>query len=183
MRIRKLPSPTTDSTKRSLTTKPAFSAAKTNLTAARRGISCCPEEVPSTRSTIPSRPGMRTAPTSIPMVRAAAALRCGISWAFFRNSSHSFPSRISSPIFKRFGARVLSSRAGEYAVYLDGDGPVQLTLALPAGQYSADWFDTRTGAIAGREAFRHGGGRNTLESPAFSHGIALRLRRIAGRAV
>ncbi len=80
-------------------------------------------------------------------------------------------------------ARVLSSRAGEYAVYLDGDGPVQLTLALPAGQYSADWFDTRTGAIAGREAFRHGGGRNTLESPAFSHGIALRLRRIAGRAV
>ena len=33
-------------------------------------------------------------------------------------------------------ARVLSTRSGEYAIYLDGDGPTTITLDLPAGDYA-----------------------------------------------
>jgi hypothetical protein len=74
-------------------------------------------------------------------------------------------------------ARVLSSPQGVYGIYLDGDGPVDVTLDLPPGEYSAEWIDTRTGAADRQQPFRHVGGTKVLRSPAFRDGIALRMTR------
>ena len=74
-------------------------------------------------------------------------------------------------------ARVLSNSGHEYAIYLDGDGPAEVVLELPAGEYSGEWINTRTGETEGLERFRHRGGEKTLQTPAFHNGIALRLRR------
>jgi hypothetical protein len=73
-------------------------------------------------------------------------------------------------------ARVLSSAGKEYAVYLDGNGPAELTLELPPGNYSAEWLNVTTGKIEQWEKFTHKGGDKVLQSPAFQSGIALRLR-------
>ena len=69
-------------------------------------------------------------------------------------------------------ARVLSSRSGVYALYLDGDGPVDVTLDLPAGRYHGEWVDTVSGSA---QTIVYTGGM--LRSPAFHNGIALRLAR------
>src|SRR5580658_1522774 len=74
-------------------------------------------------------------------------------------------------------ARVLSSAGKEYAVYLDGNGPDELTLELPPGNYSAEWLNVATGKIEQWEKFTHKGGDKVLQSPAFQSGIALRLKR------
>jgi hypothetical protein len=74
-------------------------------------------------------------------------------------------------------ARVLSSPGGAYGIYLDGGGPSEVTLDLPAGEYSGAWIDVETGAVARAERFRHPGGGRVLPSPEFKEGIALRLKR------
>ncbi len=73
--------------------------------------------------------------------------------------------------------RVLSSPGQEYAIYFDGVGPVEVTLNLPAGEYSGAWVDTVTGSAAQPEHFRHAGGNKVLESPNFKNGIALTLKK------
>jgi len=73
-------------------------------------------------------------------------------------------------------ARVLSSPRQEYAMYFDGDGPIELTLDLPAGVYSGEWVNTKTGKIERQESFRHTGGEKILWTPEFRGGIALRLK-------
>src|SRR5450432_1597687 len=78
--------------------------------------------------------------------------------------------------------RVLANPGREYAIYLDGDGPAELVLELPAGEYSGEWINTRTGETEGLERFRHRGGEKTLQTPAFHNGIALRLRRKVSKA-
>ena len=74
-------------------------------------------------------------------------------------------------------ARVLSSVGKEYAVYLDGNGPAELTLELPPGNYSAEWLNVATGKIEQWEKFTHKGGDKVLQAPKFQSGIALRLKR------
>lgn len=74
-------------------------------------------------------------------------------------------------------ARVLSNPAMEYAIYLDGNGPTDVTLELPRGQYSCEWLNVKTGSTEQLEKFTHKGGGKLLSSPAFQSGIALRLRR------
>lgn len=72
-------------------------------------------------------------------------------------------------------ARVLSNPGLEYAIYLDGDGPTDITIALPAGHYAAKWINTETGDVEKSESFGHAGGEKTLYTPVFRDGIALRL--------
>jgi hypothetical protein len=87
-------------------------------------------------------------------------------------------------------ARALVQRGKAYAVYLHVPipnkpkriedhlrDPVQasLVLDLPAGQYRAEWVDTKTGEVAEAEAFTHAAGDRTLQSPAFANDIALRV--------
>lgn len=72
-------------------------------------------------------------------------------------------------------ARVLSNPGQEYAIYLDGNGPTELTLELSKAHYAAEWIDPRTGAVLHTESFGHSGGAKMLASPKFTDGIALRL--------
>jgi hypothetical protein len=74
-------------------------------------------------------------------------------------------------------ARVLSNAGKEYAIYLDGDGPTDLTLELPPADYSSEWVNIVTGKIEQWEKFAHKGGDKVLQSPAFQNGIALRLKK------
>lgn len=57
------------------------------------------------------------------------------------------------------------------------EGPVDLSIDLPAGAYLAEWVDTRTGDVDKEERFQHRGGTRTLTSPAYAEDIALRLER------
>jgi hypothetical protein len=75
-------------------------------------------------------------------------------------------------------ARVLSTPAGEYAMYLDGNGPSAVTMELPAGDYSGAWIDITTGGATPLR-FRHSGAERVIGTPEFRNGIALRLTRTA----
>jgi hypothetical protein len=72
-------------------------------------------------------------------------------------------------------ARVLSNPGREYAIFLDGSGPTELTLDLPKGHYSAEWINVATGALLHTESFGHAGGSRVLLSPKFTDGVALGL--------
>jgi hypothetical protein len=74
-------------------------------------------------------------------------------------------------------ARVLSNPTKTYAIYLDGNGPADLILDLPAGNYSGEWINTESGQTTAVPRFEHTGGDQVLHSPAFHDGIALRLVR------
>ena len=76
-------------------------------------------------------------------------------------------------------ARVLSAPGREYGMYFDGSGPIAVTLELPAGEYSGEWVDTKTGNVERLESFRHAGGQRVVQTPEFRNGIALRLERTA----
>lgn len=79
-------------------------------------------------------------------------------------------------------SHALSNPGKEYAIYLDGSGPSEMTLRLPQGNYSAEWMNVNSGDIEQLEAFQHRGGNKLLAAPAFQNGIALRLKRTGGSA-
>ena len=64
-----------------------------------------------------------------------------------------------------------------YAIYLDGNGPAEVVLDLPAGEYSGEWLDTKTGKRESIQSFSHAGGEKEIQSPDFQNGVALRLGR------
>jgi hypothetical protein len=72
---------------------------------------------------------------------------------------------------------VLSRPGGVYAMYLDGNGPCQITLRLPAGTYHGEWINTVTGAAIPVTNFKSDGSERALGAPDFTNGIALRLTR------
>ena len=72
----------------------------------------------------------------------------------------------------------LSSSKGEYAVYLDGNGPTTVALSLPGGKFERWWTDVRTGAVLERKTFEQKSGPIELTTPTFREGIALRIRRL-----
>jgi hypothetical protein len=87
-------------------------------------------------------------------------------------------------------ARVLAEPGRAYAAYLHVPLPEKpknladhrrdrveatLVLDLPSGKYRAAWTDTKTGAQAAAEEFRHAGGERTLRSPVFADDIALKI--------
>ncbi len=74
-------------------------------------------------------------------------------------------------------AHALSSPEGEHAIYLDGKGPTEIVLSLPAGEYEMGWVDVGTGVNSGTETFHHAGGEKVMRTPPFKSGIAMRLRR------
>ncbi|MGA8035306.1 MAG: hypothetical protein WA823_06785 [Candidatus Acidiferrales bacterium] len=72
----------------------------------------------------------------------------------------------------------MSSADRVYAIYLDGDGPVDLTLRLPQGHFHADWLSTTTGKIASSEDFQNPDRPKTIRSPGFKIGIALKVVKL-----
>jgi hypothetical protein len=67
-------------------------------------------------------------------------------------------------------------RAGSYAV-IPGNYRERLNLRLEPGSYRADWVNPANGAVIGTETFHHDGGNRSLETPAYSVDIALRVKR------
>jgi hypothetical protein len=57
------------------------------------------------------------------------------------------------------------------------EAKVKLEIDLPAGGYSAEWVNPKTGAVDKAETFEHAGGPRPIESPPFSEDVALRLKR------
>ena len=72
---------------------------------------------------------------------------------------------------------VLSSRQGEYAMYVDGSGPAEITLNLAAGEYELSWVDVETGSVKKTVKAQHRGGDWVVKSPEFRSGIAARIRK------
>lgn len=71
----------------------------------------------------------------------------------------------------------LSDPGHDYAIYFDGDGPAEVVLSLPPGEYEGSWLNPKTGDVQ-KMGYVSGGRR--LISPAFRNGIALRLKRLPG---
>ncbi len=78
------------------------------------------------------------------------------------------------------GARALGQPGESYVVYLRGGSQANLALNLPAGTFSGQWIDTKTGAVsAGVAEFNHAGGQRILASPSYNEDIALRVTKTA----
>ena len=69
------------------------------------------------------------------------------------------------------------SSGREYAIYLDGNGPSEVNVNLPAGEYVVSWVDVVSGEKKDAGTFRHDGGSKAIQSPAFKNGIAVRISR------
>jgi hypothetical protein len=52
-----------------------------------------------------------------------------------------------------------------------------LVLDLPAGEYKAEWINTKTGQVEKAESFKHDGGVHAFAAPQYADDIALRIRR------
>lgn len=74
-------------------------------------------------------------------------------------------------------ARCLAEPGVAYALYLKGGTQATLRLAMPQGNYRAEWIDTRTGKVARRVQIRAEREPVALESPRYTEDIALRVRR------
>lgn len=86
-------------------------------------------------------------------------------------------------------ARALAQSDRAWAIYL-GPAPAEkpapqktpqkatLELALPRGEFEAQWINTRTGRVEKRQRFNHRSGTRKLEAPPFEDDIALDLRRV-----
>ena len=74
-------------------------------------------------------------------------------------------------------ARVLAEIGKSYAVYVKGGTKVELTLEIPAGNYTAEWLDTKTGVMNGTQNLTLNEGKIRFVSPEYSEDIALRILR------
>jgi hypothetical protein len=72
---------------------------------------------------------------------------------------------------------MLSSSGGEYAMYVDGDGPTEVTFSLLAGEYVLRWVDVTSGVVKDEVRFKHGGGEKMVRSPEFRGGMAMRMKK------
>ncbi|MEX0938119.1 MAG: hypothetical protein WDZ59_09690 [Pirellulales bacterium] len=75
----------------------------------------------------------------------------------------------------RSAVRVLAEAGKAYAVYVNGGSQIELELAIPDGEYTAEWINTKTGRNEKTEAIQHTGGSKRLVSPMYTEDIALRL--------
>ena len=82
-------------------------------------------------------------------------------------------------------ARALVESGKQYAIYLsmpqkrDSQSPeetsTELVIELPEGKYTAEWLNTKTGAVESRQQISHAGGERHLMSPSFIVDVALRI--------
>jgi hypothetical protein len=86
---------------------------------------------------------------------------------------------VKTALPKEITARVLAEPGQAYAIYVNGGGLTELALDLPAGQYGAEWVNTKTGGTDKAEPFQHDGGVRTLQPPTYVDDIALRLIRLS----
>lgn len=71
--------------------------------------------------------------------------------------------------------RALGAPGRQYAIYITGRSPGEITLDLPGGKYRAEWINPVTGRTDKQDEFDHRGGDKLMTSPTFEQDIALRL--------
>jgi hypothetical protein len=76
-------------------------------------------------------------------------------------------------------ARALVKSGSQVAIHMVGGSQANLAVNLPANSYTAEWINTKTGAIDKTETFNHSSGSKTLVSPIYSQDIALRIKTSA----
>jgi hypothetical protein len=76
-------------------------------------------------------------------------------------------------------ARVLSEQGKQYAMYFFGGPSAKPLLALPAGEYIAEWLGPLSGKVLKSEAISAKRMPMELSSPKFDLDIALRIKRVA----
>ena len=65
----------------------------------------------------------------------------------------------------------------QYAIYVFGGSQATLEIALPSGNYKAEWLDPVAGVTTKAETLLHQGGNASLVSPPYSTDVALRVTR------
>jgi hypothetical protein len=75
------------------------------------------------------------------------------------------------------GPYALENPGRQYAVYFTrpGKANARFIIDLPVGRWRAEWINPRTGATERTEFITHGGGGRSMDAPAFTEDIALRL--------
>ena len=74
-------------------------------------------------------------------------------------------------------ARCLANVGEQYIIYIEEGTQANLVVDMPSGIYTAEWLNTKTGAIDKSEIFNHGGGQRTIVSPTYSDDIALGIKK------
>jgi hypothetical protein len=82
---------------------------------------------------------------------------------------------IKGDLPKGVTARALVQSGQAYAIYVNGDDLANITVELPAGQYKAQWLNTKTGDIEKTPLFTPERGSQTLQVPKYTDDIALRI--------
>jgi hypothetical protein len=78
-------------------------------------------------------------------------------------------------------ARVLSEPGKQYVIYFFGGPSAKPRLALPPGEYQAQWISPTTGKVLAAQDLRVKGTPIELTSPKFDPDIALRIKKIEGK--
>ncbi|MBN1509154.1 MAG: heparin lyase I family protein [Sedimentisphaerales bacterium] len=82
---------------------------------------------------------------------------------------------IQGDLPKGVTVRALVQPGQAYAIYVNGNSLANLIVALPAGQYKAQWLNTKTGDIERTAMFTPERGSQTLQVPTYVDDIALRI--------
>jgi hypothetical protein len=73
--------------------------------------------------------------------------------------------------------QALSAPGEAYLIYLEGRGPVDLVLEIPAGAYRAEWIYPENGTSVPLSPVTHKGGALRLRTPDFAPDLALKITR------
>jgi hypothetical protein len=83
---------------------------------------------------------------------------------------------VKSKLPKGVTARALCEPGQAYAIYINGNDLAELVLELPAGEYNAEWLNTKTGQVERADSFKHDGGSHLVSVPHYTDDLALRIR-------
>ena len=82
---------------------------------------------------------------------------------------------IQGDLPKGVTVRALGQSGQAYAIYVNGNSLTSLSVDLPAGQYKAQWLNTKTGDIEKTALFTCGRASQMLQVPKYTDDIALRI--------
>jgi hypothetical protein len=68
----------------------------------------------------------------------------------------------------------------QYAIYFIGQGTPRIVLAMPQGEYLAEWIDPQSGKLLKKEKVQVSGKNHFFAGPAYEKDIVARINRIKG---
>ena len=82
---------------------------------------------------------------------------------------------VKSGVPEKGRVQALMESGRQYAIYLKGSPLTALSIALPAGNYRAEWINVISGQIETRANLQHSGGDASLQVPGGAEEISLRI--------